>query len=315
MTKNTKKNENKNIVTLHNNFVEAIYGLSVDAKKLLLSTFLHIDKDSGNIVIHREDLLQEIGIDPRKYRKEHLKAIFRELMTKVIEIKDLENPNNWVLLQLLKKVEYKDGYFRTSIYPELLPYFEEVQKRLFTKFNIQNIKPLTSIYAIRIYELCKRFYKDSSHAHISIDQLKKILQIENKYKQTSDFRKRVLDVAKKQINKNTDLEIDFELIKEGKKYTKVHFIVKQHIGDAHKKRDPDTLKTLKARLEKLYKGKQISKDYAPVAGPWHAQDFIVYSKDHIRIVISNSISEAELFVPLESLPKAFAQPHNMTKIE
>ena len=186
---------------------------------------------------------------------------------------------------------------------------------MFTKFNIQNIKPLTSIYAIRMYELCKHFYKDSSYAQISIDQLKKILQIENKYKQISDFRKRVLDVAKKQINKNTDLEIDFELIKEGKRYTKVHFIVKQHIGDAHKKRDPETLKTLKARLEKLYKGKQISEDYAPVAGPWHAQDFIVYSKDHIRIVISNSISEAELFVPLESLPKAFAQPHNMTKIE
>jgi len=309
-----KKKSKNNVVHLHNNFIEAIYSLSVDAKKLLLSIILHIN-DRNRIVLHRNDILEEIGIDLKNLNTKHKEEIIEELMTKIITIRDLNNPENWEKYQLLKSTKYKDGFLYTSIYPELLPYFEEAQKRLFTKFNIQNIKPLTSIYAIRMYELCKRFYKDSSHAQIPIDQLKKILQIENKYKQISDFRKRVLDVAKKQINKNTDLEIDFELIKEGKKYTKVHFIVKQHIGDAHKRRDPETLKTLKARLEKLYKGKQISEDYAPVAGPWHAEDFIVYSKDHIRIVISNSISEAELFVPLESLPKAFAQPHNMTKIE
>jgi len=313
MSKIKKKSKN-NVVHLHNNFIEAIYSLSVDAKKLLLSIILHIN-DRNRIILHRNEILEEIGIDLKNLNTKHKEEIIEELMTKIITIRDLNNPENWEKYQLLKSTKYKDGFLYTSIYPELLPYFEEAQKRLFTKFNIQNIKPLTSIYAIRIYELCKRFYKDSSHAQISIDQLKKILQIENKYKQISDFRKRVLDVAKKQINKNTDLEIDFELIKEGKKYTKVHFIVKQHIGDAHKKRDPETLKTLKARLKKLYKGKQISEDYAPVAGPWHAQDFIVYSKDHIRIVISNSISEAELFIPLESLPKAFAQPHNMTKIE
>ena len=313
MSKIKKKSKN-NVVHLHNNFIEAIYSLSVDAKKLLLSIILHIN-DRNRIVLHRNDILEEIGIDLKNLNTKHKEEIIEELMTKIITIRDLNNPENWEKYQLLKSTKYKDGFLYTSIYPELLPYFEEAQKRLFTKFNIHNIKPLTSIYAIRIYELCKRFYKDSSHAQISIDQLKKILQIENKYKQISDFRKRVLDVAKKQINKNTDLEIDFELIKEGKKYTKVHFIVKQHIGNAHKRKDLDILKTLKARLEKLYKGKQISKDYAPVAGPWHAQDFIVYSKNHIRIVISNSISEAELFISLESLPKAFAQPHNMTKIE
>ncbi len=313
MSKIKKKSKN-NVVHLHNNFIEAIYSLSVDAKKLLLSIILHIN-DRNRIILHRNEILEEIGIDLKNLNTKHKEEIIEELMTKIITIRDLNNPENWEKYQLLKSTKYKDGFLYTSIYPELLPYFEEAQKRLFTKFNIHNIKPLTSIYAIRIYELCKRFYKDSSHAQISIDQLKKILQIENKYKQISDFRKRVLDVAKKQINKNTDLEIDFELIKEGKKYTKVHFIVKQHIGNAHKRKDLDILKTLKARLEKLYKGKQISKDYAPVAGPWHAQDFIVYSKNHIRIVISNSISEAELFISLESLPKAFAQPHNMTKIE
>lgn len=302
---NLNKKNKKNIVNIHNNFVEAIYSLSVDAKKILLSTFLHLDKDTGDITIHREELLQEIGIDPRKYRKEHLKAIFRELMTKVIEIKDLENPNNWVLLQLLKKVEYKDGYFRTSIYPELLPYFEEAQKKLFTKFNIQNIKPLTSIYAIRIYELCKRFHKDSRIKEISIDELKKILQIENKYKQISDFRKRVLEVAKKQINKNTDLEVDYELIKEGKKFTKVRFDVKQLISEKQIANKKENLKTLQNRLLKLYKGKPVNQEYCPTPHTWIVKDIKVYSTHYISVIITDSLNTAEIFMSLETIPKAF----------
>ncbi len=302
---NLNKKNKENIVNIHNNFVEAIYSLSVDAKKLLLSTFLHLNKDTGNIIIHREELLQEIGIDPRKYRKEHLKSIFKELMTKVIEIKDLENPSNWVLLQLLKKVEYKDGYFRTSIYPELLPYFEEAQKKLFTKFNIQNIKPLTSIYAIRIYELCKRFHKEAKITEIPIQELKKILQIENKYKQTSDFRKRVLEVAKKQINKNTDIEIDYELIKEGKKFTKVRFSVKQLFSQKQIENKKENLKTLQERLLKLYIGKPINHQYAPTSHTWIAKDIKVYSTSYISVIITDSLNTAELFLSLETLPKAF----------
>ncbi|BCD63161.1 hypothetical protein NitYY0826_P02 (plasmid) [Nitratiruptor sp. YY08-26] len=293
-------NSEQIILTLHNNFIEAIYSLSLDAKKILLSTFLHIDKKTGNIKIHREDLIKEVGIDPRKYRKDHLKAIFKELMTKVIEIKDLDNEKNWVLLQLLKKVEYKNGYFETSIYPELLPYFEEAQKRLFTRFNIQNIKPLTSIYAIRIYELCKKIDKESKHQEIPIQALKRILQIENKYNQISDFRKRVLETAKKQINKNTDITIDYQLIKERKKYTKIGFTIKD--SSAQEKKD---LKQLQKELLKTYQGKMINKKYSPTELPWTVLDIAVYSKDYIKLTITDKIRTSQITLSLKTLPSIF----------
>ena len=280
----------KNVVILHNNFIEAIYSLSVDAKKLLLSTFLHLDKTDGKIVIHREELLQEIGIDPRKYRKEHLKNIFKELMTKVIEIKDIDNDKHWTLLQLLQKTEYKNGYFRTSIYPELLPYFEEAQKKLFTKFNIQNIKPLTSIYAIRIYELCKRFFANSSTQEIEIEELKKILRIESKYRQISDFKKRVLETAKKQINKNTDINIDYELIKEGKKYTKIRFCVHQLISLQTNKLDKSKLRF---QLLQQFKGKTIQKEHSPLHTPSTIIDIDIENDNSILIIVSNGKDQSK----------------------
>jgi len=300
-----RSNSKENIVVIHNNFIEAIYSLSVDAKKLLLSTFLHLNKETGTIVIHREDLIKEVGIDPRKYRKEHLKSIFKELMTKVIEIKDIEDNKSWILLQLLQKVEYKNGYFKTSIYPELLPYFEEAQRRLFTRFNIQNIKPLTSTYAIRIYELCKRFYKDSSHTEIAIDELKKILQIEDKYKQISDFRKRVLEVAKKQINKNTDLEIDYQLIKEGKRYAKIVFTVKHLLNKNHTKNSTIDLTELREKLLKTYRGEEINEKYKPNDLHWFVQDIIVYNENHVKVIITDSIHTSNIFLSLKTLPQIF----------
>ena len=299
-----KKKSKNNIVSLHNNFIEAIYSLSVDAKKLLLSIILHIN-DKNQIIVHRNDILEEIGIDLKNLNTKHKEEIIEELMTKIITIRDLKNPENWEKYQLLKSTKYKDGFLYTSIYPELLPYFEEAQKKLFTKFNIQNIKPLTSIYAIRIYELCKRFHKENRIKEISIDELKKILQIENKYKQISDFRKRVLEVAKKQINKNTDLEVDYELIKEGKKFTKVRFDVKQLISEKQIANKKENLKTLQDRLLKLYKGKPVNQEYCPTPHTWIVKDIKVYSTHYISVIITDSLNTAEIFMSLETIPKAF----------
>ena len=186
--------------------MEAVYSLSVDAKKVLLSVILHMN-DSNKIVVHRKDVIDEVGIDLKNLNPKHREGIIEELMTKIITIRDLNNLNkkeNWKKYQLLMATEYEDGVLTTSIYPQLLPYFKEAQKRLFTRFNIQNIKPLTSIHAIRIYELCKQF-DDTGWREIDLKEFKKMLEIENKYYRIYDFKKYVLEVAKKQINANTDI--------------------------------------------------------------------------------------------------------------
>jgi hypothetical protein len=214
----------KQIVRLHNNFVEAIYSLSVDAKKLLLSIILHMN-DSNEIFIFRKDILDEVGIDLKNLNSKHREEIIEELMTKIITIREIDNQNNWVKYQLLMATKYKNGVLTTSVYPNLLPYFKEAQKRLFTRFNIQNIKPLTSIHAIRIYEFAKRF-EDTGWREIDLGEFKKILHLQDKYKNAYDFKKRVLEVAKKQISKNTDIDIDYKLTKQGKSYRKIKLIIK-----------------------------------------------------------------------------------------
>jgi len=224
--KNTKIVNNKEIVRIHNNFINAIFHLSIDAKKLLLIIWLHANEDGKNIKIYRQDIIDKIGIDLKNLKNEHREKIIDELMKSIVTIRDADNPSNFTKIQLVYKTRYENGILYTNIDEELLKYIKEAQEKLFTRFKIQNIKPLNSIYAIRLYLLAKQF-EDTGWRIMSIDELKRIVGIENKYKKITDLKRRVLEVAKKQINKNTDIEIDYELIKEKKKFTQIKIIVKK----------------------------------------------------------------------------------------
>lgn len=214
----------KKIVAVHNNFVEAIYSLDFTAKKLLLSVILHLT-ENNKIEISREELIREVGIDLGRKDKVERELPIRELMTKLITIRNLEN-SDFKIYQLLKATEYKDGILRTSVYKELLPYFIDVKDKLFTQFNILNIKPLTSIYAIRIYEMCKQF-DGTGWLTLELEELRKRMKLEKQYTRIFDFKKWVLNVAVNQINKNTDIDISYKLRKEGKAYKFIDFSIKK----------------------------------------------------------------------------------------
>ena len=218
--------DSKEIVRLHNSLVNSIFSLSLDAKKILLAIWLYARPDESSfVIVHRNEIKEKVGIDIMNLNKKHREEIIEELMKTIITIRDIENPNNFIKIQLLGKTKYKDGTLYTKIDEDLLPYIKEAQKKLFTRFRIYNIKPLTSSYAIRIYLMLKQ-YEDTGWRELDIKEFKKMLEIEYKYKNTPDLKRRVLEVAKKQINENTDIEIDYELIKEKRAYTKIKFIIK-----------------------------------------------------------------------------------------
>jgi plasmid replication initiation protein len=61
----------------------------------------------------------------------------------------------------------------------------------------------------------------------TILELRKMLNIKDKYKLYGDFKKRILDIAKEQINSSDSavFNIDFEEIKTGKAVTSIKFFI------------------------------------------------------------------------------------------
>lgn len=97
----------------------------------------------------------------------------------------------------------------------------------YTQYELLATLPMKSAYSIRIYELIKSYsYKDTEFT-ISIDELKKKLGCEEAYKEFRDFKRKVLEVAVKEINLYTDLDISYEKILSGKTVSKIIFYFKK----------------------------------------------------------------------------------------
>ena len=100
-------------------------------------------------------------------------------------------------------------------------------KGIYANINLVIIAGLKSKYAIILYELLKD-YEKVEIPEMTIEKFRKIFNVENKYTQMWDLKKRVLDIAVKELNENENIDflVSYELKKEGKAYTHIKFYMK-----------------------------------------------------------------------------------------
>lgn len=105
--------------------------------------------------------------------------------------------------------------------------------KLFTQYDIKHISMFKSRYSFMLYEFFKMNVQKTLGNYnktISIDDLRINLSIVRKYKYFRDVVKFVLEPSKKQINKHSDIHINYEIIKTGRTPTHIKFTVKYKKG-------------------------------------------------------------------------------------
>ena len=106
-------------------------------------------------------------------------------------------------------------------------------KGFFTQYDIKNISMFRSKYSFMLYEFFKMKLKQSNSEYnqkISIEDFRDNLDLKNKYRYFRDLRLKVLDLPKKQINKHSDIRINYEIIKTGRTPTHIKFSAKYKKG-------------------------------------------------------------------------------------
>lgn len=98
-------------------------------------------------------------------------------------------------------------------------------ERKFTKYSLENISRMTSVHAIRMYQLLVQ-YKGIGRREITLEWLRNALQLEDTHKLTADFTKKVLDIAVSQINKHSNLSVNYTSKKTGRAITSFIFKIK-----------------------------------------------------------------------------------------
>ena len=121
----------------------------------------------------------------------------------------------------------RSGLAHVRIDEDLAPYLFDLGQR-FTQYQLYNILAMKSAFSVRLYELMKS-YAHRQSITLDLDELKHLLMVEDvkSYHRFPDFRRKVLEIAQREINELTDLTIQYEPIKKGNKVVQLRFEIEQ----------------------------------------------------------------------------------------
>ena len=207
------------------------FDLTKEEFKLLsyiLSKIKPTDTEFTSYTLSLKDYCVVCGIDyNNRNNYDYIKKAAKKLRDRSFWMVDTEGNDllfSWVtrvkILRGVGKIEFK---LSEDLQKHVMGLFDN-----FTQITLLSILPMNSVYSMRLYELLKS-YAFTGSAEFELNDLKGKLFAEN-YKMYKDFRVRVLEIAIKEINTYTDIEVQFEPQKNGRKVEAIKFHIKQLDG-------------------------------------------------------------------------------------
>jgi plasmid replication initiation protein len=210
-------NADEKLIYQHNVITSGRYDYSATMMDILFMVLSSLEKGKLEYNIHVQDIEVITG---RKWNLKQLREATENIGSRMFEIETKESLDQ---IWLFSRVKYilGTGSFTIEINHHTIPYFFEL-KNNFTAMQLKSVLNCSSKYAKRLYGIACQWRSVGSKRY-EIVELKKMLGLIDKkgneqFTEITAFRKYVLDIAKKQINENTDIEIDFELKKRGRSF-------------------------------------------------------------------------------------------------
>jgi len=241
-----------NIARMDNRFVfHAQYQLSAKEAKIILFLISKIDplrqKNLMEQTVSVKELEQFLRGDAKRWG-----GLYSELRL----IRDsLARKGIYIPTEIQVEGKNFSGYI--SWFQEIMPVYDESEnvaiRFLFAKslqpfllnlkqyvaVNLSEVISLKSSFSIRFFQILKayrdKFAKHQQHSQIKyeLEDLKILLSIGNKYHDYRNFKKKVLEVIKQEINQKTSLALEYRVLKEGRKVKAIQFKFWEKKGKQH----------------------------------------------------------------------------------
>lgn len=217
-----------NIIKANEIIQKARFDLTMPELKILSYIFSKIrptDKEFCQYTFSINDYCRVLGIETNNGKNiTDVKKNVKGLRDKSFWL--TQEDGSEVLIGWLYKAEISrgSGKIKVTLDGDLQRYVCGLFKN-YTQYSLLAVLPMKSGYSIRIFELLK------SHAFkggctLNIDDMKRQLGCEH-YVNFKDFRRKVIEVAVKEINLYTDIEVTWAPVKTGKKVSEIAFNITQ----------------------------------------------------------------------------------------
>jgi plasmid replication initiation protein len=229
------KTQLSTLIAKSNVLVEAAYKLTLGEQRLLLAVATVIDTHPDKPAVTGEtpiDIPAEAIVDlfeiPQKKAYELLTDAAERLAERWViidypdplpEDKDLtRTKTRWV-----SAISYLPGRGSVRLYlaPKIIPFMNKLSGE-FTRYRLQHVAPMTSVYAIRLYELLIQWQMQGER-EVTIEWLKKQFMIPDNYSRLFNLKRRVIQPAIDQINEHSNLWVKYTQKKSGRNVVALQF--------------------------------------------------------------------------------------------
>lgn len=214
----------------HNSLTTARYDMTALEMDIMFALLARLSKDDKPGTMYQLRVQELEKLTGRDWNYHRLGPAVTSLIGRNYHIED---GDSWLKVAMLASAEYLkgQGIIELEVSEKLRPYLLDL-KNNFTSYKLQSVLSLSSKYAKRIYELASQWKDLGETKTYTLDEFKFMLALKDpagkekeQYKQISQLKEFVLDIAKEQINEHTDLHVSYELVKVGRSYQKVRFFV------------------------------------------------------------------------------------------
>ena len=150
----------------------------------------------------------------------------KKLQKQVITLKDYESKKITQIVPI-PTIKYgaqnDDDIIEFQFNPNIMPFLVDL-KQNYTAYQIQNIKNMTSKYAILLYKFVKMNAWKGNTTVTSVTDYRQYTDTTERYKTFSDFEKRVLIDAVNDLNASgADILVTYEKYKSGRNVSNISF--------------------------------------------------------------------------------------------
>lgn len=224
-------------VTQDNQLIESCYTMSLNEKRLLMLGMSRVNPmkvttggEPLKFKIKAEDWSDNFPDKDSPYRA--MKRAADSLMGRYVTL----HPKTGVTKKIawFDSVEYHDHEASVSV-----RFGWSIQERLvgmlenFTKVDLLAVNKLKSLYAVRLYELIRQFWPkkerelSGGYRIISIEDFRIAMDCMETYRETKQLKQWVIKPAVKELNTRSDLRVECEDVKRGRKITHFKFVFKE----------------------------------------------------------------------------------------
>lgn len=185
-----------------------------------LSNKYHINTDLFDAKIYQMPISCFLNGEEDKNHK-RIKTAFKSLEDKSFIYEDDDIITS---IRLVRKFEInkRSGYVKFSLDAPIHSALVDFSKG-YKKYELKTAMQFESVYAMRFYELLSN---QKTPLTYSIEYIKELFGLTDKYKKVNDFIRFVIETAKKELDKCSPYTFDYEIKKVGRSFNSITFYPK-----------------------------------------------------------------------------------------